>query len=293
MNILQLLATDKEILLYRKELNQITKKVTATILLQQMIYWYTKSGGAFYKFIKPCSHRLYDLGDSWCEELGFSEKEFKTAITILKNLGVASSKTDMTRVTYYDLDLTILRKLLNGVYVNAKTEDTQLPKERLDIDKPFAETTGQILGKDNTPQPPKGGIMGKRKLETLANIADQHHMTVSTVEDYVEFRRNSGGINNPIAFEKHVLKHLAEPCSVESMRLEKWFKVYETQRDIIDYLANEFLSTVHWSDRPKCLIQAKDDLVLKMSNIVPSDVLIEIAFQTAEAKRRERIGDVA
>lgn len=298
MDILQLLAADKEILLYRKELNQITKKVTATILLQQMIYWYTKSGGAFYKFIKPCSHRLYELGDSWCEELGFSEKEFNTAITILKNLGVASSKTDMTRLTYYNLDLNILRKLLNGIYVNAETEDTQPPKEHLDIDQAFAETTGQILGKDKTPQPPKEGTKGRRKLRekkntpTLANIADQHHMTISTVEDYVEYRLNSGGIKNPTAFKKHLLGELAELYSDESVQLEEWFNAFETQRNIIDHLVNEFLSML-WFDRTKCQEQAKDDLVLKKNNIAPSAVVIEIAFQTAEAKRRERIGGVA
>jgi hypothetical protein len=50
---------------------------------------------------------------------------------------------------------------------------------------------------------------------------------------------------------------------------------------------------MHWFDRSKCKEQAKDDLVLKMNNIVPSAVLIEIAFQTAEAKRREQIGGVA
>lgn len=296
MNILQLLAADKEILLYRKELNQITKKVTATILLQQMIYWYTKSDGAFYKFIKPCPHKLYQHGDSWCEELGFSEKEFNTAMTILKKLGVASSKTDMTRVTYYDLDVPILRKLLNGVYVNAETEDRQPPKEHLDIDQAFAETTGQILGKDNTPQPPKREAKGKlcenKETPTLANIADQHHMTVSTVEDYVEYRLNSGGIKNSIAFKKHLLGNLTKLYSDESVQLEEWFNVFETQRDIIDHLVNEFLS-MHWFDRQKCKEQAKDDLVLKKSNIMPSDVLIEIAFQTAEMKRRERIGGVA
>jgi hypothetical protein len=144
----------------------------------------------------------------------------------------------------------------------------------------------------NTPQPPKEEAKGRRKLRekkntpTLANIADQHHMTISAVEDYVEYRLNSGGIKNPTAFKKHLLVNLAELYSDESVQLEEWFNAFETQRDIIDHLVNEFLS-MHWFDRTKCQEQAKDDLVLKMSNIVPSAVLIEIAFQTAEAKRRE------
>lgn len=148
----------------------------------------------------------------------------------------------------------------------------------------------------NTPQPPKREAKGKvrenKDTPTLANIADQHHMTVSTIEDYVDYRLNSGGIENPIAFEKHVLRGLMEPYSDESVQLEEWFNVFETQKNIIDHLVNEFLS-MHWFDRRNCREQAKDDFVLKMNNIVPSDILIEIAFQTAESKRRNQIGGVA
>jgi hypothetical protein len=127
---------------------------------------------------------------------------------------------------------------------------------------------------------------------TLTNIADQHHMTVSTIEDYVDYRLNSGGIENPIAFKKHVLLGLSEPYLDESMRLEEWFEAVGTQRHVIDHLVVEFLS-MHWFDRRKCYQQAKDDFVLKMNNVMPTDVLIEIAYQRAEAKRREQIGGVA
>lgn len=148
----------------------------------------------------------------------------------------------------------------------------------------------------NTPQPPKWGAEDKlcknKDTPTLADIADQHNMTVSTIGDYVNYRLNSGGIENPIAFEKHVLRQLLEPYSNESIQLEAWLNVFETQRNIIDHLVIEFIS-MHWFNRRKCREQAKDDLVLKMNNIVPTDILIEIAFQTAEAKRREQIGGVA
>jgi hypothetical protein len=141
----------------------------------------------------------------------------------------------------------------------------------------------------NTPQSPKREA---KTTPTLADIADQHHMTVSMIEDYVAYRLNSGGIENPIAFEKHVLRGLSEPYSDESIQLEEWFNVFETQRNIIDYLVNEFLS-MHWFDRRKCREQAKDDLFLMMNNIAPTNIVIEIAFQIAEAKRREGIGGVA
>lgn len=35
--------------------------------------WRKKSVKPFYKFLKPCQHKLYRPGDSWCEELGMSE----------------------------------------------------------------------------------------------------------------------------------------------------------------------------------------------------------------------------
>lgn len=152
---------------------------------------------------------------------------------------------------------------------------------------------------NNTPPltPNRGTEVGhkfpkNKKTPNLGDLADQHQMTVRTIEDYVYYRLNSGGVENPVAFEKHVLRGLAEPYSDESVQLEEWFDAFKTQRNIIDHLLNEFLS-MYWFDRRKCREQAKDDFVLKMNNIVPSDVVIEIAYQKAEARRRERIGGVA
>lgn len=148
--------------------------------------------------------------------------------------------------------------------------------------------------KENTPKSPKEGIKTGRKLKisTLSQIADKHRMTISTIEDFVEFRQNSGGIENAIAFKKYLTRELSKPYSDESIRLEEWFEVIQTQSHIIDHLVYEFLS-MHWFDRRKCREQAKDDHVLKMNNVTPMDVVIEIAFQRAESKRRERMGGAA
>ena len=80
MSYTTILAADKNVILYRKELNELTGSVTATILLQQIIYWGKKTGGEFYKFIEPCKHEKYKSGDSWTEELGFSKREFQQLI---------------------------------------------------------------------------------------------------------------------------------------------------------------------------------------------------------------------
>ena len=72
---------------YIKELRQLSGSVTASILMQQLDYWFEKKPGGFYKFLEPCeNNELYKTGDSWPEELGFSKYEFKTAF---EKIGVA------------------------------------------------------------------------------------------------------------------------------------------------------------------------------------------------------------
>lgn len=72
---------------YIKELRVLSGSVTASILMQQLDYWFEKKPGGFYKFLEPCeNNELYKTGDSWTEELGFSKYEFKSAF---EKIGVA------------------------------------------------------------------------------------------------------------------------------------------------------------------------------------------------------------
>jgi len=131
-DILQVIANDKNVIPYRPELNVLTGgNVVATILLQQIVYWWFKNGRQkFYKFRdKPKSpHKLYKDGDSWCEELGVSGKVFDTA---LKKIGYKIGKarnvipkeeafvwyyTDDKRVTWYILNEELLCNRLKGIY---------------------------------------------------------------------------------------------------------------------------------------------------------------------------------
>jgi len=121
MSILKLLAGDKSLITYRKELNSITGGVTSTILLQQLIYWdNAHNGKPFYKFIEPCNNEKYTRGDSWTEELGFSKKEFAGAYKKLDNLGIVSKKTNMSRVTFYTLNTELLHTILDELYTDTK-----------------------------------------------------------------------------------------------------------------------------------------------------------------------------
>lgn len=67
---------------YYPELNALTKSVTASLLMVQLEYWFSKTNGkTFYKFLETCNHPSYIPGDGWLEEIGFSKKEFKNAFS--------------------------------------------------------------------------------------------------------------------------------------------------------------------------------------------------------------------
>lgn len=74
-----LLALTRRTIPYSPELRPIAGSVTATILMQQLDYWFSKMPDGFYKFLSPCNNEAYKPGDSWEEELAFSSDEFRTA----------------------------------------------------------------------------------------------------------------------------------------------------------------------------------------------------------------------
>lgn len=138
-DILDILAEDNSLISYRPSLNKITDSVTATILLQQIIFYWKISGKKkFYKFREPCKHKKYRDGDSWTEVLGFSLSEFDGAI---KKVGFKKGKTknrikkedafvvyyrDKEGLTWYELQENRLREAFSQIYLlNEKTEDTK------------------------------------------------------------------------------------------------------------------------------------------------------------------------
>lgn len=126
----QTLAITKSCIPYFKELRVLAGSVTATILMQQLDYWFSKTNGeAFYKFKAPCQNKHYKDGDSFVEELGFSIEEFTTAFS---KIGIAyKSKTEfetesdkfkgMFYCSYFDR-----KEGLTFYYRNHKLLDTKL-----------------------------------------------------------------------------------------------------------------------------------------------------------------------
>lgn len=163
---LRILAEDAQVIAYRPKLARFIGSITAAILLQQVFFRFTQHNNEpFYKFREACSHELYKTGDSWCEELGFSPKQFDGALAVIGTKiekGVKKSEvmayqidgdvfphtafqymvvywTDSSRVTWYWLNRELLGKCLNSVYlgnsqngnylVNQQTAITSLPEK--------------------------------------------------------------------------------------------------------------------------------------------------------------------
>lgn len=127
---INLIADDRDLITYRPRLNEITGSVTATILLQQIIYWWRKQKRQpFYKFAAPCSHKLYKTGDSWREELGFGRYELQGA---LKKIGQKIRKggdksealrialiiywIDGSRLTWFELNEVLVTRKIYELY---------------------------------------------------------------------------------------------------------------------------------------------------------------------------------
>lgn len=132
VDYLSLLAEDRDMVAYRPKLNRLTGRcVLATIMFQQILYWWTKSGHKpFYKFLAPCSHADYREGDSWEEELGFSRSEVHTAlskIAVKVTKGVSKTKvleenmvaywTDRTRKTWFEVSPQVVNQRLHEHYI--------------------------------------------------------------------------------------------------------------------------------------------------------------------------------
>ncbi len=168
-DLLGIFADDKQLIVYRPEWRKICGgSAIAAILLQQIIYhWDNQKGKPFYKFKKQCDDVKCTEGDSWTEELGFSVKEFDSAI---KKIGQKLSKKrleehpeidyhkkpveywiDEKHITWYTIHEENLYTLLSTIYDIEKTSESSLPCEEesysLNDQRAFREMTKGHLGK--------------------------------------------------------------------------------------------------------------------------------------------------
>lgn len=143
---------NQRVISYIPSWNRETGSVTATILLQQISFRFENNGDKpFYKFKEPCTHAAYKKGDSWTEELGFTRREFDTA---LENIGQKINKetprqpdklvwywTNTDRLTRYELNVEAYEKMLERIYVKAESAFTRSAKAPLLISEITTENT--------------------------------------------------------------------------------------------------------------------------------------------------------
>lgn len=112
---------------FRRSNRYIAGSINGALLLEQIIYWFGKMGNKpFYKLKEPCDSPQYKPGQSWCEELGFSSREFDTSIKLIgqkisKNIirdenALVHYWVDFRRLTFYEINMDLYIKLKNEYY---------------------------------------------------------------------------------------------------------------------------------------------------------------------------------
>lgn len=133
---INVLADDTDVIPYRRRLRKIAGSALGAILLQQILFRAKNNRWKpFYKFGGPCSHSDYSEGDSWTEELGFSDNEFETARSLIaskitkgKNRSTVTPAvvffwTDSNRKTWYDVNIGLLNRLVEELYDDESAKD--------------------------------------------------------------------------------------------------------------------------------------------------------------------------
>jgi len=212
---------------YRPRFTTLTGRITASVLLQQMIYyWDISKQRPFYKFRAPCTHDRYVENDSWLECLCFSPAEFDTA---LKTIGTKITKgvsrtealkgkevcnlilywTDSNRMTWYELNVPLLDKLLDSLYSDAnsgkcKYRDVQESHTSIELENPelhssqIPEITQKIPPPNQAEQPPvKANV--SRLLRSTITQGEDDSIQLSALAEYIGQQLNSpvpaGGCN--------------------------------------------------------------------------------------------------
>lgn len=157
---------------YRPKFSGRLGSVTAAILLQQINFrWHTNKKKPFYKFKQPCNHKAYKKGQSWIEELGFSRKEFDTALSkisltpnqkkqtklgketkIDKWQNLVEYYVDTTRMTWYSLNEERFQDLIGELYEKSESDFSKSNNRSLSVksESDFSYNRSEITTEINT-----------------------------------------------------------------------------------------------------------------------------------------------
>jgi len=176
----RILAISRNMIPYCKEINTITGGVLATILMQQMDYWFDRKPDGFYKFLEPCNHKLYTPGDSWCEELGFSKTEFRNSFDAI-GFRHASKST-------FDSDPDKFHGKMYASYVDRRNNLTIYIRNHSLADRALEDLARRII----SPKTDTGSAGARNPEQTQVIDFKAHHETAFT-----------GDLTQPIDFKAH------------------------------------------------------------------------------------------
>ena len=178
-------------LLYRKEFKELLGSTNAAILLGQLIYWHFKAGGEFYKFKEPNEkHPSYKKGDSWCEELGFTTSELKTATQKIKQAGLLTTRQDCSNLLWWSLNVDKLEEFYTNLEFNFEPT-SELKKDNR------VEKKSKVVGENS----PRGNQKDANAIHNAENTQKLH-------KDYSVFSAGENSQNVKTENEKAVDKFL-------------------------------------------------------------------------------------
>lgn len=251
MRYLNMLADDKNLITYRPKLNKITGSVTSTILLQQILYWYKLKGyKPFYKFKEPCpSNELYKVGDSWCEELGFSRSEFDLSI---KNIGQKINKNDKrdlnklvhywidsSRKTFYEINVKLFEEKLNELYNDELSQNPALRK----ADNGDTYSNFSALYNTETTTETTTEITTENKKNIKGSLHEQQdNSKYSSIDEFINDIKNYSDNENSIELAKTVYLAFLENIKCQHYKLDQkqLFTVIQGLNTINSYVDSNF-----------------------------------------------------
>ncbi len=207
------------------------------LLRNQLEFWFQKKPQGFYKFLKPCDHRLYTIGDSWCEQLNLSENTFRKYLKkICKSypskesfLAESDPFEGMPYASYFDR-----LKKITFFFRNHEVAETFSLKKILYVDcAPICVSNNTVKNiiNNNPPKSPLRQVVNEGRGEDikkylLKNLSESDLQTAQRMRDlWVEATK--GAIETPKVTEKFAEKLLDVLKKFFQNSLEIWRKYCE------------------------------------------------------------------
>lgn len=241
-------------------INKLTGCQKATLILGSLEYWFAKKPDGFYKFMEPCSHRLYKKGDSWAEELGLERRCFARSF---QKIGVKYN----SRIAFEQAEDKFQGKMYASYYDRYSNQTFFIRNHDLanDILKGFSTEKSTNAQKDTPPSKPlvsvpdlplsigHSGLSYMEAKNTTKDLSkDKSHASNEIVKKMIDVWTAivEGGkgqlelTNKRIAFMKQAFVDKFDSC------LEKWKKYCESiasSRFLMGEIKSSFKVTLDWA----------------------------------------------